>query len=110
MIKDRGMKKWQGMMLPEHVRLLGDRRRSLMKTGRPELDEQELQSIQEILEKLMKYSAEADYKLWENGEFQTYRGTITKIDEYNRQIHYIDSFSNRCEPLSIDNIVDISPL
>ncbi|MFJ8066994.1 hypothetical protein ACIQYS_20680 [Psychrobacillus sp. NPDC096426] len=42
MIRDRGMKKWQGMMLPEHVRLLRKRRENLTKIRCPELDEQKL--------------------------------------------------------------------
>lgn len=104
------MKKWAGMMLPEHVRLLQKRKENLTKTRRPELDEQELQSLQEILNRLMKSETEADYKVWIDGEFDTYRGTITKIDEYNRLIHYINPFSTPQEPLKIEQIVDIYPL
>lgn len=108
MIRDRGMKKWQGMMLPEHVRLLRDRRENLTKVRRPELDEQQLELIQGILENLLANDKEAHFKLWVNGSFETYRGTVTKIDEYKQQIHYYDPFRNPCKPLNIDQIVDIT--
>ncbi|GGA31533.1 YolD-like family protein [Psychrobacillus lasiicapitis] len=110
MIRDRGMKKWQGMMLPEHVRLLHRRRENLTKVRRPELDEQELESLQEILSRLLKTETEADYKVWDNGVFDTHRGTITKIDAHNRLIYYINPFSTPQEPIKINQIVDITPV
>lgn len=110
MIKDRGMKKWQGMMLPEHVRFLGEHRRKLTLHEQPFLDEQQYERMQEILVKLLNCSAEAEYKVWDNGEYKRWRGTITKIDVYARKLHYKNAYGYNEEPLNIDNIVDISPL
>lgn len=50
---DRGSKKWQGMMLPEHVEMLKDAEQEQYRKKKPILDEQEWEEIgQKLMEAL----------------------------------------------------------
>lgn len=89
--KDRGMIKWQGMMLTEHVKLIKEWREEDNRVPMPELDEWDLQSIQEELELSIKRKCEVRIQSWRNWEFVYHTGIVENIDYKRRQITYKDS-------------------
>lgn len=106
MIKDRGMKKWAGMMLTEHVHLLKQYNEEQSKVLRPELDEWDLDIIQENIEIALKTKVDTKIKRWVNGEFLFNRGIVEKVDLKRRIIKLQDPFY--LLSLDIDEIVDVT--
>lgn len=108
MIKDRGSKKWEmSIMLPEHVVMVNQWRKEDGYINKPELSEWDLQVVQEKLEISMKMKCETDIKVWGNGQFEIHHGTISKINNNNRQLFYINPFGVKCGPINLNDIVDI---
>ncbi|MFJ7933737.1 YolD-like family protein [Sporosarcina sp. NPDC096371] len=80
MIKDRGIIKWQGMMLTEHnveIKTWQDKDQNI---ERPELDDWELEAIQMELELAYKRQCDANVTVWRNGKTDSYIGKITELD------------------------------
>ncbi|MBO0588175.1 MULTISPECIES: YolD-like family protein [unclassified Sporosarcina] len=79
-IRDRGTKKWRGLMLTEHVQAVKDWKESDGKVERPQFDEWELESIQLELELAYKRQSEAKVSTWRKGKLITYTGKISVLD------------------------------
>lgn len=77
---DRGMKKWQGLMLPEHVKLIRELSANESYIQQSLLDDWELQQIQEELEVAYKRQCVAQVTVWRKGEHITYIGEISELD------------------------------
>ena len=77
---DRGMKKWQGLMLPEHVKLIRELSENENYIQQSLLDDWELQQIQEELEIAYKRRCPAQVTVWRKGEHVTYIGEISELD------------------------------
>lgn len=92
MIKDRGMKKWQGLMLTEHVNMLKDWRKECESVKRPELGEWELDLIQEEIEIALRSKCQTHFKMWIDGNIIERQGTIEEIDFKSRIIKVQDPF------------------
>ncbi|MGE7623626.1 YolD-like family protein [Viridibacillus sp. NPDC096237] len=109
MNRDRGFKKWEmSIMLPEHVTLVRHWRREDDHIDKPELTEWDLQVVQEKLELSMKMKCETDIKVWGNGQFEIHRGIISKINHNNRHLFYSNPFGEKCGPIRLNDIIDIS--
>lgn len=106
--KDRGMIKWQGMMLTEHVRLIEEWREEDNRVPMPELDEWDLQAIQEELELSMKRKCEVQIQIWIDWKFHYHTGIIEGMDLKNRSITYSDS--SGLHRLPVDRIISISQM
>lgn len=106
--KDRGMIKWQGMMLTEHVKLISEWREEDNRVPIPELDEWDLQAIQEELELSIKRKCEVQIQIWKDWEFHNYIGIIEKIDFRTKTITYKDSLG--LHRLLVGNITSIDIL
>lgn len=106
MIKDRGMMKWQGMMLTEHVTMLKEYNQEIKRIPKPQLDEWDYDAIQHTLDAALKSKADTKVKLWRDGEFIYRRGTIESVDIQRRILELDDPFS--LLKLSLDEIVDVS--
>ncbi|MFJ7935995.1 YolD-like family protein [Sporosarcina sp. NPDC096371] len=68
MIKDRGIIKWQGMMLTEHNVEMKSWKAKDNYTERPELDEWDLQAMQYEIEVAHRRQCVANVKYWEKGK------------------------------------------
>lgn len=106
MIKDRGMMKWQGMMLTEHVAMLKEYNQEIKKEPKPELDEWDYDAIQHTLEMAIKTKADTKVKLWRDGAFIYKRGIVESVDLKRRVIELEDPFS--LLQLKLDEIVDVT--
>lgn len=77
---DRGMKKWQGLMLTEHVKLIRELSANDNYIQQTLLDDWELQQIQEELEVAYKRQCMAEVTAWRKGKHITYIGKISELD------------------------------
>ncbi|WP_427137202.1 YolD-like family protein [Psychrobacillus psychrodurans] len=106
MIRDRGMMKWQGMMLTEHVAMLKEYNQEIKKEPRPELDEWDYDAIQYTLDAAIISKADTKIKRWKNGEFIYNRGTVESVNLQKREIELQDPFY--LLSLKLDEIVDVT--
>ncbi|AUD12432.1 MULTISPECIES: YolD-like family protein [unclassified Planococcus (in: firmicutes)] len=104
-VSDRGLIKWQGMLLTEHVRLIKAFYEEEDQVSKPELTEFDLQAIQEEVEIAMSRRCEVQLKTWKNGAFFTHTGVIQEIDLRNGQLVYEDT-SGR-QRLPVESLVGI---
>ncbi|MEK5207463.1 YolD-like family protein [Psychrobacillus sp. FSL H8-0510] len=106
MIRDRGMMKWQGMMLTEHVTMLKEYNQEIKKEPKPELDEWDYDAIQHTLDMAIKSKADTKVKLWRDGAFFYKRGIVESVDLQRRVIELEDPFY--LLQLKLDEIVDVT--
>ncbi|MEK3955354.1 YolD-like family protein [Psychrobacillus sp. FSL K6-1464] len=106
MINDRGMMKWQGMMLTEHVSMLKNYNQELKREPRPNLDEWDYDAIQHTLDMAIKSKADTKVKLWRDGSFIYNRGIVEGVNLQKREIELQDPFY--LLSLKLDEIVDVT--
>lgn len=99
-IKDRGIIKWQGMFLTEHVEMIRAWRDEDSRVARPDLNEFDLQLIQEEVEIAMKRRCHVQIQTWKDSKFYYHEGVIEEIDFRNKVIVYNDSVKNRRVPVA----------
>ncbi|WP_246942435.1 YolD-like family protein [Bacillus pinisoli] len=89
MIRDRGNIKWTAMMLPEHVKLLRDWAKEDEYETKPELDEQKLEQMNEVICEAMAYGAELSITYFNQTHHLTIRGTIHYVDEIQQKLRVV---------------------
>ena len=77
--RDRGNIKWTAMMLPEHIIQLREDKANYNKVDRPQLDEYDLQTLHEEIERAIISKAETRTTTWRDGEFSHIQGVIEKM-------------------------------
>ncbi|MCH4827525.1 YolD-like family protein [Planococcus halocryophilus] len=105
-IKDRGIIKWQGMFLTEHVELIKAWREKEDKVAQPDLTEMDLQLIQEEMELAMKRKCWVCIQTWREGEFHYHEGVIIDIDFRNQVLIYVEF--NKRRSVLVREVVSIS--
>jgi hypothetical protein len=106
MIKDRGLKKWTAMVLPEH-------RLALMKLSldqqyieKPNLDEQQLAQINQVINEAMANNQIVEVDYYKDHSYQTISGRIIFLDWLTRSIKLEDEHK-KTHYLVLDNVLDI---
>lgn len=108
MINDRGMKKWQGMMLTEHVTMLHEFNHEQKKIPKPLLDEYDLHAIEVTAQSAIKQKKDVLLKIWRDGEIVLNCGTIESIDLEKRTLDLDNPFN--LNTYLLDEIVDVTIL
>lgn len=99
MLKDRGMKKWQGFFLPEHISLVKKEFENQNKITHQTLDEDKLNDIDILIHEAMEYAWILKYSLYKDGYIKNITGRTAYIDylknqlriqDENGKIHYVD--------------------
>ncbi|KAB2335104.1 YolD-like family protein [Bacillus mesophilum] len=80
MLRDRGLKKWQGFFMHEHTGLLKTTAKEEEKQDKPQLDEQELEEIGIIVMESLNYTLEIKITVWQEGYFNDHIGIVGKVD------------------------------
>lgn len=89
-IKDRGIIKWQGMMLTEHVEMIRAWYEEDKHDAKPNLDETDLQLLQEELVLAAQRKCQVKMKSWKEKKFHYHIGSIQELDPHSRSIIYED--------------------
>lgn len=82
-MRDRGSIKWTAMMLPEHTMQLRVDKANYNKVERQHLDEYDLQTLQEEIDRAIISKAESRTTTWRDGEFSHIQGVINEMTHEN---------------------------
>ncbi|KAB2329423.1 YolD-like family protein [Bacillus mesophilum] len=80
MLRDRGLKKWQGFFMHEHTGLLQMDAQEDKKIAKPVLDQQELEEIGIVVMESLHYTLDIKVTVWQNGYFMNHLGIVNKLD------------------------------
>lgn len=106
MLRDRGIKKWVSLMLPEHVQTLKDLEMEDLKVKKPILDEQQYEELNRVIFDAFVESRLVHFFYYSNGAIKSVTGIISLLDGVKREIHIVDQCSNTII-LNMKNIVKI---
>ena len=81
--RDRGSIKWTAMMLPEHTMQLREDKANYEKVSKPQLDEYDLQTLQEEIDRAIISKSESRTTTWRDGEFSHIPGVIKEMNHEN---------------------------
>ena len=104
-IKDRGVIKWQGMMLTEHVEMIRAWYEEDQHDAEPELNETDLQLLQEELVLATQRKCQVKLKSWKEKKFHYHLGIIQGLDGRSRSIIYQDP--SGIHRLPMDELVSV---
>lgn len=91
-LRDRGIKKWTAMMLPEHIELLREWHEEDNKVERPKLDDLELTLIANEIERAYKSKATIQLTYWRDGQLKVDDGVPILIDSVSKVLVMDDAF------------------
>lgn len=105
-VTDRGVLKWQGMMLTEHVKMLRDWENKENYMPQPKLDEYDMQLIHDEMDIAMKRQCYVIIHTWSDGKVTRHHGIIIDVNLATRILTYEDPFKSRT--LIVDEIVSVN--
>lgn len=106
-IRDRGNIKWTSMMLPEHVKLLRDWAKEDSFEKQPELDDQKLEQMNEVICDAMAYGSELSITYFDETKHCTIKGTIHYIDEIQQKLRIV-TVDGSIQHILIGSITEVS--
>lgn len=107
LIKDRGNIKWVAMMLPEHVKLLRDWKKEDEFETMPELDEQQLEEMNEVIYGAIEENLTLQFTYYQEGELKKLVGNIHYVDQPKRKLRVVDNLAIR-HILTLESIIYIN--
>ncbi|KAB2337667.1 YolD-like family protein [Cytobacillus depressus] len=102
MIRDRGLKKWKGFFMPEHISMLNKCYVDGKKLKKPVIDEQEFEEIGVIVMESLNYLVQIKLTVWQEGYFKYHSGVVSKVDQLMKYI--LLEIEGRNERIMIGNI------
>lgn len=106
MIKDRGNIKWTAMMLPEHVELLREWKKEDEYKIRPEIDEQRLEEMNEIIHDSMEFHECLLFTYHEHRDLHEITGYVHYVDGTNGELRIMDQQEN-IHRLKLKQLTDV---
>jgi YolD-like protein len=107
LLRDRGNIKWQGMFLPEHVKLLREFDRAHNNKKKPEIDEQQLELMQDTIYEAMEYNLNLCFTYFYNDDFRLIIGKVHYVDQDKSELRIMD-FYNELQRIKFQDLVDVS--
>jgi len=105
MIRDRGSIKWTAMMLPEHVELLRKWAKEDHHKKKPELDEQRLEELNQLIHLSFHEKKELIFTYYQHHTFHQIKGYVIDINRLSGKLRILAE--NEKKELGLDVIVDI---
>lgn len=109
MLKDRGVIKWTSMMLPEHVEMLKEMWKETEKIPKPELDLQELERINEQIQRAYHKQLKIALTIYCQGTIYVWEGKIEEIHPNEQKIMF-ETVTNEQRIISFDQVIDAKNL
>lgn len=106
MIRDRGTIKWTAMMLPEHVKMLRDWTEEDTHMVKPELDEQRLEEMNDMLYLALEEGSELLITYYEHKQHRLLIGHVHHYDQVTRKLHIVDKFGTP-HYIAIEEVIDV---
>ncbi|MBB5174874.1 YolD-like family protein [Texcoconibacillus texcoconensis] len=105
--QDRGLLKWQGMMLPEHVQRLNEWETEKKKATKPMVDEQQFIEMEYTIAQSIAENKPVHVTYWEDGSFYALTGHIRTMSYETKHLKVVDQYEN-VVTIHVQCIVDIS--
>lgn len=105
-LRDRGIKKWVSLMLPEYVQALRELEVDDYKINKPILDQQQYEELNRLIFEALANDKPVPFSYYSNGTVEVVTGKIQSIDEIKKEIRIMDTESYS-KVLKIENIVRI---
>lgn len=109
MIKDRGNIKWTAMMLPEHVSLLREIKEELNQKQKPELDEQQLMEMNEVICEGMAENQAIAFTYYRKYDYHCVIGKVHYYSETEKKLYIIDHFGGKTI-LLLEDIIHVQQM
>jgi YolD-like protein len=92
MLRDRGLKKWQGFFMTEHTEALKDYVKEQQRQQQPILDEQKLQEMNELIAESMENNSPVRFKVYNKhlGTFECISGKVHYVDTIKQEFRIKD--------------------
>lgn len=100
-LRDRGIIKWQGLILPEHKKLVNGYFERDNHVKKPLLDEDEIEVLERVLNGAYVFSNDVAIEYWRDGYTHQTTGQIEGFDSVKRSVKMEDGTS-----LSFDDIIN----
>nr|WP_285864313.1 YolD-like family protein [Lederbergia lenta] len=99
--------RWESsrMMLPEHVEQFIQFKNNEGRAIKPELDEQKLEEINEILNIAIEDDSPIYLDVYNNGKIKTIMCYVDKFDQLKSEIKFI--VNGEFEKVKVENIIDV---
>ncbi|GIN37772.1 YolD-like family protein [Heyndrickxia oleronia] len=88
-IQDRGMKKWHGFMMPEHIGELKQAWIDSQKINMPLFDEDRIFEFEQLIRYAKDYNLYVDLSLFDDGFERKLFGYISSIDQLKKDIKVV---------------------
>lgn len=109
-INDRGLMKWQGFFMTEHVKLLKEYENDeLKRVVKPELDLQQIEEINFLLMEAMEYNNMLSFSYYRGGHIYSCEGFVHYIDHIKKEIRLVD-FQDIVHKLKFNELVDVKTI
>ncbi|MEK5173254.1 YolD-like family protein [Heyndrickxia sp. FSL W8-0496] len=88
-IHDRGMKKWHGFMMPEHIGELKQAWIESQKINMPLFDEDRISEFEQLIRYAKDYNLYVELSLFDDGFERKLFGYISSIDQLKKEIKVV---------------------
>lgn len=86
-IRDRGKMKWQGaFFMPEHVKVLREIERDMMRIQKPLLDEYQIEEMERQVCEAMEFSQAVKLTIWRDGFTYEEIGRVHYLDPLQKEV------------------------
>ncbi|MEK5390230.1 YolD-like family protein [Margalitia sp. FSL K6-0131] len=85
-IKDRGLIKWHGFFMPEHVEGLKQMWIDQKKIQKPLLDDYQVQEFEERIRFAKENKLPVTFTVYDNGLVETFTGIVYSVDQIKQRI------------------------
>ncbi len=94
------------MMLPEHVKELREWKEEDRKSQKPELDEQKIEEMNDIICEAMEFHRSLTFHYFQKGMTNVVKGYVHYIDQLNMELRIVD-MSEKRQTISFENLVHV---
>ncbi|GIN86993.1 hypothetical protein J6TS2_33790 [Heyndrickxia sporothermodurans] len=104
-IKDRGMVKWHGFKMPEHVEGLKEMWIENQKIKMPIWDENQIAEFEQLIRYAKDYNLYVDFTIYDDGFEKKMLCCIKSIDQIKKEIKVV--IENRIDIIQFDKILNV---
>lgn len=107
MLKERGMKKWQGFILPEQVEAMAWLADEMAKVDKPVVDEYQRIDFDSRVDFAMEFNLPVEFTVWTAGKFSKVIGHVKYVDMIVQQFR-VKLADGTIERVIMADVVDVS--
>ncbi|MGE8207849.1 YolD-like family protein [Heyndrickxia sp. NPDC080065] len=105
-LKDRGLMKWHGFFMPEHIKELQDIWQEDQLVSMPILEEYQIEQLEGVVHYSMEYDLPVEFKLITHCIQHQITGKVINIDHIKKQFK-LKEMNNNTDYINFNEITDI---